>query len=68
MDSLSERQLEILHLLSATAIPPTKIAADLKLSVKTVEGYIARIKEKLAIATSNELLQYAIKFNKAVGE
>jgi len=38
------------------------------LSVKTVEGYIARIKEKLGIGTANELLQYAIKFNKAVGD
>ena len=67
VDSLSERQLEILRLLGH-GHPTTKIAVDLKLSVKTVEGYIARIKEKLGLATANELLQYAIKFNKAVGE
>jgi len=67
VDSLSERQLEILRLLGH-GHPTTKIAADLKLSVKTVEGYIARVKEKLGLATANELLQYAIKFNKAVGD
>jgi DNA-binding CsgD family transcriptional regulator len=58
---LSERQLEILRLLGH-GHPTNQIAADLKLSVKTVEGYIARIKEKLGLATANELLQYAIKF------
>jgi DNA-binding NarL/FixJ family response regulator len=67
VDSLSERQLEILRLLGRGR-PTTKIAEDLKLSVKTVEGYIARIKEKLGVATANELLQYAIKFNKVVGD
>jgi DNA-binding NarL/FixJ family response regulator len=66
VDSLSERQLEILRLLGH-GHSTNQIAADLKLSVKTVEGYIARIKEKLGLATANELLQYAIKFNKAVG-
>ncbi len=67
VDSLSERQLELLRLIGhghSTA----QIAEEMGLSVKTVEGYIARIKEKLGIATANELLQYAIKFNKAVGD
>lgn len=67
VDSLSERQLEILRLLGRGR-PTTKIAEDLHLSVKTVEGYIARIKEKLGVATANELLQYAITFNKVVGD
>lgn len=67
VDSLSERQLEILRLLGK-GHPTNQIAENLGLSVKTVEGYIARIKEKLGIGTANELLQYAIKFNKAVGD
>ncbi len=67
IDSLSERQLEILRLIGQGR-PTNQIAEDLHLSVKTVEGYIARIKEKLGIATANELLQYAIKFNKAIGD
>lgn len=67
VDSLSERQLEILRLIGQGR-PTNKIAEQLGLSVKTVEGYIARIKEKMGIETANELLQYAIKFNKAVGD
>jgi len=67
VDSLSERQLEILRLIG-NGHSTKQIAEDLGLSVKTVEGYIARIKEKLGFATANELLQYAIKFNKAVGD
>lgn len=67
VDSLSERQMEILRLLGH-GHPTNQIAEELELSVKTVEGYIARIKEKLGLATANELLQYAIKFNRAVGE
>ncbi|HXI82511.1 MAG TPA: response regulator transcription factor [Verrucomicrobiae bacterium] len=67
VDSLSERQLEILRLIG-NGTSTKQIAEKLHLSVKTVEGYIARIKEKLDLATANELLQYAIKFNKAVGD
>ncbi len=67
VDSLSERQMEILRRLGR-GHSTNQIAEELELSVKTVEGYIARIKEKLGLATANELLQYAIKFNKAVGD
>jgi DNA-binding NarL/FixJ family response regulator len=67
VDSLSERQLELLRLIGR-GHTTNQIAEELELSVKTVEGYIARIKEKLGVATANELLQYAIKFNKAVGD
>jgi DNA-binding NarL/FixJ family response regulator len=66
VDSLSERQLEILRLLGQ-GHTTGQIAEELGLSIKTVEGYIARIKEKLGLATANELLQYAIKFNKVIG-
>ena len=67
VDSLSERQMEILRRLGR-GHSTNQIAEELELSVKTVEGYIARIKEKLGLATANELLQYAIKFNKVVGD
>ena len=67
VDSLSERQMEILRLIG-NGNSTKQIAEKLTLSVKTVEGYIARIKEKLNLTTANELLQYAIKFNKAVGD
>lgn len=67
IDSLSERQLDLLRLMGHGHANP-QIARELKLSVKTVEGYIARIKEKLGIKTANELLQFAIKFNKTAGD
>jgi DNA-binding NarL/FixJ family response regulator len=41
---------------------PSRIAQRMHISVKTVETYIARIREKLDIADSAQLLQYAIKW------
>ncbi|HXI82504.1 MAG TPA: response regulator transcription factor [Verrucomicrobiae bacterium] len=67
IDILSERQLELLRLIGA-GLSIHRIAEQLGLSAKTVEGYIARTKKKLEIPTANELLQYAIQFNKIVGD
>jgi len=67
IDTLSERQLELLRLIGA-GLTVHAIAEQLGLSAKTVEGYIERTKKKLKIATANELLQYAIEFNKTVGD
>ena len=67
IDILSERQLELLRLIGA-GLSTNRIAEQLGLSAKTVEGYIARTKKKLEIPTANELLQYAIQFNKTVGD
>ena len=67
IDTLSERQLELLRIIGE-GLPINKIAEQLGLSAKTVEGYIARTKKKLEINTANELLQYAIQFNKTVGD
>jgi DNA-binding NarL/FixJ family response regulator len=67
VDSLSERQLELLRLIGR-GHTTREISEELSLSIKTVEGYVARIKKKLGATTSNELLQYAIKFNKAAGD
>jgi len=41
---------------------PSMIAKRMHLSVKTVEKYIVRIREKLDLADSPELLRYAIKW------
>jgi DNA-binding CsgD family transcriptional regulator len=41
---------------------PSKVANCIHISVKTVETYIARIREKLDLANSAQLLQYAIKW------
>jgi DNA-binding NarL/FixJ family response regulator len=67
VDSLSEQQLTVLQMIGRGRTT-NQIADELHLSVKTVEGYIARIKKKLNLANATELLQYAIQFNKASGD
>jgi len=67
LDSLTERQLKVLRLIGDGYSNP-QIAEKLSLSINTVESYSTRLKEKLNLATANELLQYAIKFNKAIGD
>jgi DNA-binding NarL/FixJ family response regulator len=61
IDSLSDRELEIFRLVGQ-GYKPSKIAQSIHLSVKTVETYRARIKEKLNLADADELLRYAIQW------
>jgi len=58
--SLSNRELDILHRLG-NGLAPREIAKDLTLSVKTVESYRDRLKEKLAMNSSFELLRFALE-------
>jgi DNA-binding NarL/FixJ family response regulator len=60
MELLSDRELHVLQLIgrgSATR----EIANQLHLSVKTVETYHARIKQKLGLASGRELTTRAIQ-------
>ena len=66
VEALSDRQLEIFQLIGR-GCGPTQIAEDLHLSVKTVENYIARIKEKLLLKDATELRAYAIEWYKTSG-
>jgi DNA-binding NarL/FixJ family response regulator len=61
IDSLSDRELEIFRLIGQ-GYKPSKIAQSMHISVKTVETYRARIKEKLHLANADELLRYAIQW------
>jgi DNA-binding NarL/FixJ family response regulator len=61
VDLLSERELQI-FLLLGDGIKARAIAAQLFLSVKTVETHRANIRKKLGIANSADLLCYAIQF------
>jgi DNA-binding NarL/FixJ family response regulator len=61
IDSLSDRELETFRLIGR-GYKPSKIAQSMHLSVKTVETYRARIKEKLNLANADELLRYAIQW------
>jgi DNA-binding NarL/FixJ family response regulator len=57
-ESLSERELQILKLIS-TGAPLGKIADQLHLSPKTVSTYKMRLMEKLAIDNNADLIRYA---------
>jgi DNA-binding NarL/FixJ family response regulator len=67
MDSLSDRELEIFRLLGQ-GYKPSKIAQSMHLSVKTIESYRARIKEKLHLADADELLRHAIQWVSGTNE
>ncbi len=61
-DVLSRREREVLQLL-AMGHTNQQIADKLYLSVKTVETYKARLKEKLGLHGRAELVRYAIQIN-----
>ncbi len=58
--ALSDREFEVFRqLVAGRSI--TEIAAALRLSVKTVSTHKARILEKMAMASTAELVRYAVK-------
>jgi len=61
-ESLSNREYEVLRLI-ASGRTVTQIAEEVKLSVKTISTYRARVLEKMRMQTSAELTHYAIKNN-----
>jgi len=62
VERLSDRELEIFRLLGQGR-SPSEIAGDLKLSLKTVQAYCARAKEKLGVTSLTELLRAAIQWD-----
>jgi len=58
---LSDRELEVFEML-ARGMETRHIAESLKISMKTVQVYCARIKEKLGLRTANELLREAVRW------
>ena len=62
VERLSDRELEIFRLIGRGR---TKIAADLNLSLKTVQAYCARAKEKFGVTSLTELLRAAIRWDDA---
>jgi DNA-binding NarL/FixJ family response regulator len=57
---LSQREGEVFQLLGC-GYGPSQTAEELQVSVKTVEGYLARIKRKLSIGDARTLRLYAIQ-------
>jgi DNA-binding NarL/FixJ family response regulator len=62
IDSLSDRELEVLQL-SGQGQTPREIANQLGISVKTVETHRMRVREKLNLASSAELMRFAIAWS-----
>ncbi|HEY6579053.1 MAG TPA: response regulator transcription factor [Rhizomicrobium sp.] len=61
---LSDRELEVFRLLGQ-GYETRRVAQSLNVSIKTVQAYCARIKEKLRLANASELLREAIRWNDA---
>src|SRR5206468_11553126 len=64
VERLSDRELEIFRLLGQGRTT-SQIAGDLNLSLKTVQAYCARAKEKFGVASLTELLYAAIRWDDA---
>ena len=61
LEVLTDRELEVFQMLGR-GLGTRQIAAELRVGIKTVESYRARIKDKLQLADGNQLLQHAIQW------
>lgn len=66
LDVLSDRELEVFEL-TGRGYGTRDIAERLHLSVKTVESYRARIKNKLNLSSAAELMQHAVQWVEGEG-
>lgn len=64
---LSDRELEVLTLIGR-GLGTREVAEKLFISVKTVEAHKERLKEKLRLNNSTELLRFAVRFTLDQGE
>lgn len=62
--NLTDREREIVQLIG-DGLGRQEIARRLHLDVNTVESYRSRIKEKLRLKDAQELLQFAIRYNRS---
>src|SRR5208282_3695462 len=62
VEQLSDRELEVFQLLGQ-GIETRQVAETLKVSMKTVQVYCARIKEKLKLTNAAELLREAVRWH-----
>lgn len=61
---LSDRELEVFQLLGQ-GYETRQIATSMNISMKTVQAFCARIKEKLNLTSATELLREAIRWHEA---
>lgn len=64
IELLSDRELEVFEKLGQ-GIGTKQIADDFRVSVKTIQEYCARIKEKLHLGSATELLREAVRWHDA---
>ncbi|HEX3799952.1 MAG TPA: response regulator transcription factor [Verrucomicrobiae bacterium] len=62
IEQLSDRELEVFQMLGE-GYETRQVAEAMHVSMKTVQAYCARIKEKLKLANATELLREAIRWN-----
>jgi DNA-binding NarL/FixJ family response regulator len=60
-EQLSDRELEVFELLGQGR-GTRQIAETLRVSVKTIQAYCARIKEKLRLTSATELVREAVRW------
>jgi len=61
VDSLTNRELQVLHMVGK-GLSTRQTAEALSLSIKTIESHRQRIKRKLNLRTSAQLMQYAVNW------
>ncbi|HXA13987.1 MAG TPA: LuxR C-terminal-related transcriptional regulator, partial [Opitutaceae bacterium] len=61
VETLSDRELDVFRRLGEGQTT-RRIAEELHLSIKTVQAYCARIKEKLRLANGAELVREAVRW------
>jgi DNA-binding NarL/FixJ family response regulator len=62
VESLSDRELEVFQLLGR-GYSTRRMAEELHVSVKTIQAFCARIKEKLGLPSATELLRAATRWH-----
>jgi len=61
LESLTDRELEVFELIGQ-GLGTRRISERLHLSVKTIESYRARIKDKLGLRDASELVKHAVEW------
>ena len=60
LDCLSDREMEVLNFM-AEGMNRKEIAAEMGLSIKTIESYRENMKKKLKLRDTVQLAQYAVR-------
>jgi DNA-binding NarL/FixJ family response regulator len=63
-ENLSDRELEVFQLLGR-GYTTRRIAEEMHVSVKTIQAFCARIKEKLKLFSATELLREAVRWHES---